>query len=72
MSEELARVHHGRFRYALKDEQVKEMRERWKSTRHLEDGHPDKPTYRTFMDEYGIGNNTVWKVLSNQSYKWVK
>lgn len=68
---EQARIHHGRFKYALSDAQVQQMRFEWESTRKLEDDDPNKPTYRTFMDRYKVGNNTVWKVLTYRSYTWV-
>lgn len=66
------RTHHGRYKYSLSDEQVREIRNHWKDTRCLPDDDPEKPTYRYFMDKYKIGNNTVWKVLTNRSYTWVK
>ena len=64
-------VHRPGFHYRLTDGQVAEIRIKWKSTRHLKQGDPDKVTYEQLMNTYSVGRNTIWKVINGLSYTHV-
>jgi hypothetical protein len=67
----LAREHFGNHRYKLNDDQAAEIKVAWLSTRHLRDGHENKPTYQSLMNKYDVGRNCLFKLVHGDSYEWI-
>jgi hypothetical protein len=64
----MTKRHSWNYRYRLTQIQADEIREKWHSTKHIKMGNPERHTYKSLMIEYQVGRNTIWKILTNQSY----
>lgn len=69
---EQQREHYGRYPYALKDEEVAEIRSVWFENSKLLRGNPLKLSYLDMMARYGIAKNTFYRIINNDTYQWVQ
>ena len=54
---------------ALSDDQVREIRKKYKETEMLPIGNPERITLKQLSEEYGISSGNIHRIITGQTYK---